>query len=208
MTSSLPTDFRSLILGLSSTRHNAGSEGQRSPGPWRSVITQRDRCALRAKSSAVKVLSERGRVSVVQEANWLALRVVGEHDLSTATLFDAAFAEIMLIGTVDVRVDLSDVTFMDCSTVRMMVHGRSLLASRHQVLTIRGVTARQRWFLDLCGLSDLISDSSDGTAEHAQRGVTPLESWVDVPATARAVAGPTPPVESSSVSNSSKATRE
>ena len=151
---------------------------------------------------------ELGQVNVVQEASWSALRVSGEHDLSTADLFDAAFAEIMLTDIVDVRVDLSDVTFMDCSTVRKLVHGRSLLAARNQVLTIRGATARQRWFLDLCGLADLIGDSPDGTAEHAQRGVTPLESWVDVPATARAVAGPTPPVERSSVSNHSKATRE
>ena len=149
-----------------------------------------------------------GQVSVVHRANWSALRVSGEHDLSTVELFDAAFAEIMLTDTVDVRVDLSDVTFMDCSTVGKLVHGRSLLASCNQVLTIRSATARQRWFLDLCGLADLIGDSPDGTAAHSQRGVTPLESWVDVPATARAVAGPTPPVERSSVSNSSKATRE
>ena len=160
------------------------------------------------KRSAVEVLSERGRVSVVQEANWIALRVLGDHDLSTAPLFDAAFAEIMLTDTVDVRVDLSDVTFMDCSTVRMLVDGRSLLASRSQVLTIRGATARQRWFLDLCGQADLIGDVPDGTAEHAQRGVTPLESWVDVPATARAVAGPTSPVERNSVSNRLEVTRE
>lgn len=116
-----------------------------------------------------------GQVSVGQEANWSALRVSGEHDLSTVELFDAAFAEIMLTDTVDVRVDLSDVTLIDCSTVAKLVHGRSLLASCNQVLTIRGAAARQRWFLDL---------------------------------TARAVAGSTPPVQSSSVSNSTTATCE
>lgn len=139
--------------------------------------------------------SDRGDVTVVADREHVVLRGWGEHDLSTAALVSAAFIEAGSIGELDVVVDLSDVTFMDCSTVRVLVSGRLMLTGRNRSLSIRGASARQRWFLELCGLADLLEDIPDGTDAQVHGASTALESWVAVPAAVRVVEATSPPVE-------------
>ena len=186
----LPNGLRRLTVPTGIATRQPARVGllSEAPDPGAAIHAEEtDVCFVQERPPAMKMSPERGSVSVLREANSYIVRARGEHDLSTAAHFGAAFVEVALIDGADVTVDLSDVTFMDCSTVRVLVRGHGLLASRDRSLSVRCATARQRWFLHLCGLTDLVAD----------RAPTPLESWVDVPATVRAVEGPTPPVEHS-----------
>jgi anti-anti-sigma factor len=146
-------------------------------------------------------------VRVSFDADVCTLRLLGEHDLSTAGLFTTALAEAVATADVDVVVDLTDVTFMDCSTIRSFVNGRSLCASGNRSLTVRCFSARQRWLLEICGLADLI-DVDPIKAAPEPYATTPLESWVAVPATTRLSQVSEIPVERASLSDDPERSRK
>jgi len=122
------------------------------------------------------------------------VRMWGEHDRSTADVISTKLVEAIAIDDRHVVVDLDEVTFMDCSTVAALVHGRALLVGRDRRLTVRLPPPAQRRLLELCGLGDLIENDALGAASRRQP-TTPLETWVAVPPTERRVEGRTSPVE-------------
>src|SRR5688572_26236542 len=66
-------------------------------------------------------------------AVWLS----GEHDLASTGLLTIALAEAIAIEDRDVVVDMSYLTFMDASTLGLLIRTRDFLAARHRGLTLR-----------------------------------------------------------------------
>lgn len=109
----------------------------------------------------------------------------GEHDQGTVGLLLGAMAEAVATDDLDVMVDLSDVAFMDGSTVGALDRGRALLADRDRNLTVQSPTPFQRRLLQICDLADLIEPTRAGERSQEPGAATPLETWVEVPADRR-----------------------
>lgn len=73
------------------------------------------------------------------------IRVIGEVDMATAE----ALKPVMLAGDSDVELDLSEVTFMDSSGVKLL-----LLASQRRSIRVVAVSPNVKRLLDLLGLAD------------------------------------------------------
>jgi len=91
-------------------------------------------------------------LSDVTSARWWALYICGELDLATAPGLDARLGRAVSGHEGDGFVlDLSGLTFLDCSGLRPLLQARNRLGPR---LCLRGVPARVLWFLRLAGVSD------------------------------------------------------
>ena len=115
----------------------------------------RDRCS---------VLDPAGRVdmSVTDRPTVLWLR--GEHDLSTVAELSEVMAAAIARADGNLVVDLSDVDFMDASTVGVVDRARVVLAARSRTMTLRSPSTRAQRVLDVCGLRWVV-----GTAGSAVR---------------------------------------
>jgi anti-anti-sigma factor len=114
--------------------------------------------------------------------------VRGEHDLATRSELSDTLAWPIAGEHCDVVVDLSLVTFMDASTVGVIVGARNLLGERSQKLTLRAPSHFARWVLDICGLSGLVE--AEKVPSVTRTGA--LSSWVQVPAVDPCEAGSPP----------------
>jgi anti-anti-sigma factor len=104
----------------------------------------------------------------------------GEHDISTSERLSSTLEDATRVdGGADVVVDLSDVSFMDASTIGALVVARNRLLALSRSLTVRAPSSAARRLLDLCGLDRLID--VDQTATRLP-GAAALGSWVAVPA--------------------------
>lgn len=117
------------------------------------------------------MVEERGRAAV-----WLW----GEHDLATVRIVTTALAAAVAVEDVPVVVDLSDVDFMDASTLSSLMNGRKLLAGRGRRLTVRSPQPFSRRLLELCDLAGLVE--ADVPSARDPRAPTALQSWIAVPA--------------------------
>ncbi len=104
--------------------------------------------------------------------------VRGEHDLATRSELSDTLARVIAGEHCDVVVDLSLVTFMDASTVGVIVGARNLLGERSQRLTLRAPSHCASRVLDICGLSGLVE--AEEVPSVTRTGA--LSSWVQVPA--------------------------
>lgn len=129
--------------------------------------------------------AEYGSVTVDLAGDSVRVRMWGEHDLSTVGLLSTALVEAIVADDGDVVVDLSDVVFMDAATMGVLVRGNALLVSRDRHLTVRSPKFAQRRLLEICGLANLIEPTPAEELSQGQGAVTPLETWVEVPATPR-----------------------
>lgn len=113
----------------------------------------------------------------------------GEHDMASVPIITEALVAAADNSDADVLVDLTAVTFLDCSTVGVIVGGRRMLEQRSRHLTVcvsRGAVAHR--LFELCGLDDMI-DPGEGDGARRDRSVgTALRTWVQVPAQQRDVA--------------------
>lgn len=119
--------------------------------------------------------------------------VGGEHDLATSVHLSDTIAQAARLDDADIFVDLSGVTFMDASTIGVLVAARDRLRFRSRSLSVRAPSPRARRLLDLCGLAGMIDEPP------APRGLLPaaaaaLGSWVDVPVSDRGPDSTQPPV--------------
>ncbi len=88
----------------------------------------------------------------------------GEHDCSTASGLAEMLSSAAALDDADLVVDLGDVTFMDASTLSVLVAIRVALGRQERSLTLRAPSNMARSVLGICGLSDLIEASSDEVA--------------------------------------------
>lgn len=102
--------------------------------------------------------------------------VGGDQDAATKVPLAVAIARAAL-DDVPVLVDLSEVTFMDASTVGAILGGRNRLVARGQSVELRSPSAPALRVLELGGLTELIH----GHAAHLAEASAALRTWVDVP---------------------------
>jgi anti-anti-sigma factor len=85
------------------------------------------------------------------------LRLTGEHDLSTAIELAATIARAIAHDEdADLVLDLSDVWFMDASTITVILRARGYLRARRRRLQLRDPSRQCRRLLELCQLQALI----------------------------------------------------
>ena len=102
------------------------------------------------------------------------LRLHGEHDLSTAVaLAETVACAIADDDEADLVLDLSDVSFMDASTITVILRARTYLGDRHRALQLRDPSRSSRRLLELCELEDLIRISRHPVAEDRSRPAIP-----------------------------------
>ena len=107
--------------------------------------------------------------------------VRGEHDIATTTELLETLAQAIASDDADLVVDLSEVQFMDCSTIGVILRTRNVLLANSRRLSLRAPARRARRVLDVCGLTELI----DSAPQRSETGDA-LGSWVAVPASDRA----------------------
>ena len=90
------------------------------------------------------------------DADCTVVWVRGDHDIATKTSLAANVARAAHLEAVPLLVDLSAVTFMDASTVGVLVECRNRLRARRQSLELRAPSAPARRLLEACGLVNLI----------------------------------------------------
>lgn len=135
-------------------------------------------------------VSERGNKYLRSDPQRTVVWLTGEHDIATSMELSVTLAEAAGRDDADIVVDLSDVTFMDASTIDALVVARDDLRACSRSLHVRTPTPRARRLFNLCGLADMID-------EHPAKSQPPaaaLSSWVDVPAWDRGSESPQPPV--------------
>ena len=135
-------------------------------------------------SETVNKSSPLAGVDVRHEASRVVVRLWGEHGLASTAMIADAFFDAVDNSDADVVVDLTAVEFMDCSTLRVLVSSRAMLAQRSRRLTVRvSPTAFAHRVLVLCGLGDMVERTSTAGQPRARSVATALESWVEVPCT-------------------------
>ena len=77
----------------------------------------------------------------------------GEHDFFTMPGLWGTMAQAIAFDDGDVVVDLSEVDFMDASTISVLVRARTMLATRSRSLTLRAPSNTAVRILDLCGVA-------------------------------------------------------
>lgn len=121
---------------------------------------------------------------VGSDAHLGVIRIRGEHDIATVSVLAATLGETVAAEGADVVVDLSEVEFMDASTIGVIIGARNLLALQSRALTVRSPSVCAQRVLDVCGLTDLLDPSPATTPVSGASGA--LGTWVAVPATERA----------------------
>lgn len=118
-----------------------------------------------------------------QTVVWLC----GEHDLSTAARVAKVLADVTAAGDGNLVVDLSQVEFMDASTIAALIHGRNGLRTRSRDLTLRAPSSVARRILGLCGLLGLVDPVPAIDAGAADACATVSSVWSRAPLGGRAV---------------------
>jgi anti-anti-sigma factor len=94
---------------------------------------------------------------------WL-LTVTGDFDTTAMERFNRAIDEVMAQGARLVTVDLSDVSFLDSSGLRSVVHAANRLTEVNGRLTVAGLSGAAQRVLEISGLIDqLTSPDNDRT---------------------------------------------
>jgi anti-sigma B factor antagonist len=98
---------------------------------------------------------------IVPGADFVTLRVAGEIDLHTApTLREAALAALRQHGTT-LRLDLTDVTFMDSTGIEVLLATRRRAELEGGSLTLCHLTPAVRRIIEVTGLDRLFTIVSD-----------------------------------------------
>lgn len=147
--------------------------------------------------SSVEVAGARARWAGARKIAWLW----GEHDLATAD----RLAEFLVAESADgddLVVDLSAISFMDASTISVLVRARARMAEQSRVLTVRSPSTLMERVFGCCGLDDLIEEAEAPPLMRPERVRSALESWVAVAPVSR------DPASSIHVQSASESARE
>ncbi|HEY0638597.1 MAG TPA: STAS domain-containing protein [Pseudonocardiaceae bacterium] len=96
------------------------------------------------------------RVAVERTAATVVVRVSGEVDLYTTPLLASALGQAMVGDAEFVLVDLSEVTFMASSGLRVLLDGLERAERRHCELHLAGSTAAVRRLIEAAGLRGVL----------------------------------------------------
>lgn len=134
-----------------------------------------------AASRADRVGPWSSGVEVDGDVDPMVVWLWGDHDSSTADSVTSAILQADAGADPCVVVDLSEVTFMDASTLGAFVRSRQILEVSGRRLRLRSPHPGQRRLLEICDLADLIDAEPSGAARNAQSARSALETWIEVP---------------------------
>jgi anti-anti-sigma factor len=83
--------------------------------------------------------------------------LAGEHDLSTVGELARAIATVADAGRSDLTIDLSDVQFMDSTTIAQILTACTSLREEGRIARIRDPSPLAHYLLEICGLTDLVA---------------------------------------------------
>ena len=99
------------------------------------------------------------------------IRAVGEWDLANAHLLAEQLEAHENAGYRFVRLDLSAVSFLDCTCLEVLVAAHHRLVAAHRTLVLTGVTPRLTRLLNLAGLDQVLLSTAlsdlDARPDHA-----------------------------------------
>ena len=116
----------------------------------------------------------RGSLTTLREdPSRVLVRAVGEWDLANAHLLDQMLAEQQEAGRRYVRLDMSAVSFLDCTCLDVLVTAHRRLLAARGTLVLTGVTPRLMRLLGLARLDRVLLTTSlsdlDVRSEHGSR---------------------------------------
>jgi len=98
-------------------------------------------------------------VSIVHVDGHSNVRVTGDIDLATVAELGKRLTLVIAAGTGDVDLDLSDVTFFDCSGLAVLLAARQELQGKKHRLMVRNPSKPVLRLLELSGLLDVMMDA-------------------------------------------------
>ena len=101
-----------------------------------------------------------------------AVRVIGELDLSTAPRLREVLAELAGKGTIDVTLDLADMSFIDSTGVSVLVSGLKRLRETGGNLVLQSPRASAMKVFDITGLTSVFTIHSEPASEVTSTGAT------------------------------------
>jgi anti-anti-sigma factor len=110
--------------------------------------------------SSPPTLDPRSSVPPTRSDDPALVRLTGEHDLSTVAALSMTLSRAIHDGG-NLAVDMRKVTFLDASTVGVLVQTQRLLHQRSRSLTVHSPSTRTRRILEICDLADLIHQPDD-----------------------------------------------
>jgi anti-anti-sigma factor len=117
------------------------------------------------------------------------VRLTGEHDLSTVAALSTTLSRAINHGG-NLAVDMRKVTFLDASTVGVLVQTQRLLHRRSRSLTVHSPSTCTRRILEICDLADLIHQPDDPKRMPSNRGM--LRNRLDRAEARRSPSSPSP----------------
>ena len=131
---------------------------------------QQDPAIAGASRSTVGVWSVAGDLlqvlAVTVDATQSTVQVEGELDMATARLLELVLDDELQQGRRFVRLDLSRLSFMDCSGVRALVRAHHRFLASRGTVVLTGVGPAVTRLLDITGLTDalFVADSASVAA--------------------------------------------
>jgi anti-anti-sigma factor len=138
---------------------------------------------------ADQTVPPRGGTGAAPIVVWLQ----GDHDLSTDEALSRSLARAIALGGTGLVLDLSEVSFIAVSTLRVIARAQQLLHHGSRSLTVRSPSASARRTIGACGLHDLLGPGPEELIAElpADEAGSALGTWVEVPAPRRSARGQT-----------------
>jgi len=123
-----------------------------------------------------------------RQARPIVVWLQGEHDVSTDEALCRALARAIALGNAALLLDLSQVTFIALSTLRVIVRAQQFLLHQSRSLTVRSPSPCARRVMSACGLDNLLCSNPEeiSTDFLGDEEAKALGTWVEVPPTRRA----------------------
>jgi anti-anti-sigma factor len=85
----------------------------------------------------------------------------GEYDISSVASLSDTLGVAIAAEDADLRIDMSEVTFLDAATIGVVIRARAFLAERSRSLLVRSPSPCARRLLDICHLDALVEADAD-----------------------------------------------
>jgi anti-sigma B factor antagonist len=134
---------------------------------------------------------------VRREGDLVVIGLCGEHDLGTQSQLSAMLARFCGAGSAgDVVVDLSEATFVDSSTISVLLDGLDLMQDQGRNLIVREPSLQAYRVLEIAGLLDVFAPMYSGSV-HPGAQATPPANTVEMSALREAESGTAPAEDTS-----------
>lgn len=98
-------------------------------------------------------------------AGHLVVFLRGEYDLSTDEALSRALARAVALDSAGVVIDMSQVTFLAVSTLRVIARARQVLRHQARSLSVRSPSACALRAMAVCGLKNLLGAAPEGSGK-------------------------------------------